>query len=115
MAADDRFTRDGDDLYHTAQVGIAEASLGTEIEVPLLGDEQMSVDVAAGTQPGTVLRIPRQGMPRSRGRGRGDLFVGIDVVVPGDLDAEQRAALDAFARLRGENPSAGKRRRRRKA
>ena len=112
---DPRFTRDGDDLYHTARVGIAEASLGTEIEVPLLGVEEMPVDIAPGTQPGTVLRIPRQGMPRSRGRGRGrgDLFVGIDVVVPTDLAAEEREALQEYARLRGERPT-GKRRRRRR-
>ncbi len=74
----------------------------------------MPVDVAAGTQPGTVLRIPKQGMPRSRGRGRGDLFVGIDVVVPTDLDAEERQALEEYARRRGERPAAGKRRRRKK-
>ena len=61
-----------------------------------------------------MLRIPRQGMPRSRGRGRGDLFVGIDVVVPTDLAGEERDALEEYARLRGERAATGKRRRRRK-
>ncbi len=111
---DPRFRRDGDDLYHAAELGIAEAALGTKIEVPLLGQVERTVEIAPGTQPGTVLRLARLGMPRIRGRGRGDLFVGVEVVVPGDLAPGEREALEEYARLRGERPAEGKRRRRRK-
>ncbi len=112
VTADDRFHRSGDDLRHRIQIGLAEATLGASVEVPLIGGESMDVDIPAGTQPGTVFRLSRQGMPRLRRRGRGDLLVDVEVVVPDDLTAEQEEALRAYAALRGETP-AGKRRKRR--
>ncbi len=108
---DERFRRDGDDLYHAARIGIAEAALGTTVDVPQIGGEPMPLDIPAGTQPGAVFHLPRQGMPRLRGRGRGDLFVQVDVEVPAKLNAEERAALEDFAALRGERVKQKRRRR----
>ena len=68
----------------------------------------------AGTQPGTVYRLSKQGMPRLRRRGRGDLLVEIDVAVPEKLSDEEEGLLRQFAELRGEQPAEGKRRRRRR-
>jgi molecular chaperone DnaJ len=59
-----------------------------------------------------VFRLNRQGMPRLRRRGRGDLLVEVDVLVPTDLTKEQEEALRTYGGLRGEEP-AGKRRKRR--
>jgi molecular chaperone DnaJ len=112
---DPRFERFGDDLAHTVNVGIAEAALGTSAVIPLLDGGSHDLDVPAGTQPGTVFRISREGMGRLRRRGRGDLLVEIRVEVPATLSAEEEDALRTFAGLRGESPAVGgKRRRRRK-
>ncbi len=109
---DERFQRLGDDLHHRLRLGLSEATLGASVSVPTLGGDDMEVDVPPGTQPGTVFRIARKGMPRLRRRGYGDLLVEVDVVVPTDLTAEQEEALRHYGDLRGEEP-AGKRKKRR--
>jgi molecular chaperone DnaJ len=110
---DPRFERHGADLVHRTRVGLAEATLGAEIEVPLVGEEPMTIDVPAGTQPGTVFKLSRKGMPRLQRRGRGDLLVEVVVEVPSGLDADAEAALRAYAEVVGESPAPGRRSRRR--
>lgn len=104
VGGDDRFQREGDDLVHHVTVGIAEAALGTEVEVPLLGGGTERLEVPAGTQPGWVTRLAGEGMSRLGRRGRGDLIVVADVVVPIDLTSEEEEHLRRYAELRGENP-----------
>ncbi len=111
---DERFTREGEHLHHVVRLGVAQASLGTTVDVPLLGGEQETVTIEPGTQPATVIRLPGAGMPRLQRRGRGDLFVEVAVEVPSDLSEAERAALEEYARLRGERLDQPKRRRRRK-
>ena len=101
MAPDERFTRVGDDLHHTVRLGVAEATLGVDLKVPLVGGELLDVAIPPGTQPGTVYRIDRQGMPRLRRRGRGDLLVEVEVLIPTDLDEEQADAMRHFGDLHG--------------
>lgn len=100
--------RRGADLLHRAQVPVADAALGTRIEVPTLKDP-VKVDVPPGTQPGAVLRVPGHGLPRWRASGRGDLYVTVSVVVPTKLSAEQR---QLYEQLR-QGPPAHRRRWRR--
>ncbi len=114
VAPDPRFERDGDDLWHRASVGVSEAILGTQVEVPLIDDEPTTMDVPAGTQPGTVVRMPRRGMGRLNGRGRGDLLVEINVDIPAKLTREEEEAVRRFAELRSESPAQPRSRRRRR-
>ncbi len=108
---DERWYREGPHLTHTVALGIAEAALGATVDVPLIegGEEEMAL--VAGTQPGTVIRMPGKGMTRVGRRGRGDLLVEVVVVVPTTLNAEQAEALRAYAELAGEHPAEGKKRR----
>ncbi len=112
VAADERFVRNGDDLYHRVKLGFSEATLGAEITVPLIDGEDMDIDIPPGTQPGAVFRLGRHGMPRLRRRGRGDLLVEVEVVVPTELTPEEEAALRSYGELRGERPTATRRKRR---
>jgi molecular chaperone DnaJ len=93
--------RDADDLIHRMRVNFVEAALGTEVEVPTL-DGASSMRIEPGTQPGTTLRMRGEGMPRLRGRGRGDLKVVVDVMVPTHLTGEQRDLLEKFDAVSGE-------------
>lgn len=115
VAPDERYQRRGDDLVYSLPIGIAEAALGTAVEVPLLEGGDVTVDIPAGTQPNTVIRIPDRGVPRLRRRGRGSLLVQVDVVVPSELTPEQEAALRNYGELRGEHARAEPPRRRRQA
>ena len=106
---DTRFQRVGDDLHHRVRIGFTEAAFGTEIEVPLLGGETETIDIPRGTQPETVYRLGKKGVPHLQRRGRGDLLVHIEVAVPTDLDDEQEDVLRTYGELRGEQPSTRKR------
>ena len=94
---DSRFTRDGDDLYFEKRISFATAVLGGDVTVPTLESEN-EVHVPAGTASHTLLRLRGEGMPRLRGRGRGDLIVRIIIEVPkpGDLSEEQKELLKKF-------------------
>jgi molecular chaperone DnaJ len=106
---DARFERVGDDLHHRVSIGFTEATFGVEVEIPLIDDETEMLDIPAGTQPETVYRLAKKGMPRLQRRGRGDLLVHVEVVVPTDLDADAESALRDYATVRGEQPSTKKR------
>jgi molecular chaperone DnaJ len=97
---DPRFVRDGDDLHTVVSVPMTDAALGATVSAPGIPDD-VEVEVAPGTQPGTVLVLPGQGMPTLRGSRRGDLYVTLDVAVPTRLSEEQRAALEGLARELG--------------
>lgn len=101
----ERFRRDGDDLVHHVSIGLAEAALGTGTEIELLDGGTTTVDIPAGTQPGWLTRVRGEGMGRLGRRGRGDLVVVADVVVPVELSRDEEEALRAYAELRGERPT----------
>lgn len=105
VRAHDIFQRDGDDLLCEVPVSFVQAALGAEIEVPTLNGKA-SIKIAAGTQPGTLFRVKGKGVKNVQGHGHGDLHVRIDVEVPTQLTADQRAKLQEFSQLCSgkENP-----------
>jgi molecular chaperone DnaJ len=93
VADDPRFLRDGSDLVTAVDVPAPAAALGTTVTVPTLEGEQ-EVEVAAGTQPGTVVTLRGLGMPTLGQGRRGDQRVVLNVVIPRNLDARQREVLE---------------------
>jgi molecular chaperone DnaJ len=78
------------------------AALGTSVSLETL-DGPETLTVQPGTQAGSVLTLRARGVPHlSRGVGRGDLHVHLDVETPGELDSEQQRLLRELAKLRGE-------------
>ena len=106
---DDRFERVGDDLHHRVSIGFTEATFGVDVGIPLLDGETENLEIPAGTQPETVYRLGKKGVPRLQRRGRGDLLVHVEVMVPTDLDSDSESALREYASARGEKPTARKR------
>jgi molecular chaperone DnaJ len=73
--------REGDDLVYDAAIAVPDAVLGARLKVPgLQGD--VKVDIPPGCQPGDVVRVSGEGMPRLGGRGRGDLWIRVEVTIP---------------------------------
>jgi molecular chaperone DnaJ len=95
VAADPLFARRGRDLTVTVPVTFPEAALGTKIKVPTLAGKPVTIKVPAGTSSGTVLRVRGRGIETRKGQG--DLLVTVEVAVPGELNDEQRQAVEAFA------------------
>jgi len=97
----DVFERDGANLHCETGVSFTQAALGAKLEIEGL-DGSATVDLPAGSQNGTRLRIPGRGLPGPRGHGRGDLIVDANVRVPTKLTRKQRELLEAFAQAGGE-------------
>lgn len=90
------FQREGNVLHCRVPINIAEAALGTEIEVPALDGSKVHVKIPAGTQHGTQFRVKDKGMPVYQRHGRGDLILHMAVEVPTNLTASQKEALQQF-------------------
>jgi molecular chaperone DnaJ len=93
---DERFVREGDDLITVLDVPAPLAALGASLVVPTLG-EPVTVEVAPGTQPGEVIMLRGQGMPRLQRHGHGDLRVVVNVQIPRRLSDEQRSLLQQLS------------------
>ena len=103
---DDRFERHGENLVHDLAVSFSQAALGARFTVPTpYGDE--SLEVPAGTQPGTVLQVRGKGLPRLGSSGTGDLLVRVHIWTPEKLSAEQEELFRQLAALEGEAPRRG--------
>jgi len=101
VARSELFQRDGDDLVHVYTVSVAQAALGTRSTLAA-PDGDVEVVVQPGTQPGRELVFRNKGVPRLRGRGRGDLRVLVHVEVPTRLTDQEAELLRKLAELRGE-------------
>ena len=98
---DERFVREGDDVYSTIDLTIVEAALGATRTIETL-DGELALDFDAGTQAGQIRVLSGRGMPVLQGFGRGAHRVLVNVLVPRRLSDEQRAVLEEFGRLTGE-------------
>jgi len=93
------FKRDGTNVYCEVPINLAQAALGTVIEVPTPDGGNARVTVPEGTQFGTTFRVRGQGIPHLGAKGRGDLHVAVRVLVPGKLTGEQRKLLEQLGRM----------------
>ena len=88
--------REGNNLFYTRVISVADAILGCEIQVPALdGPQRLKLD--PGTQSGTVERLRGKGLPGVNGYGlssRGDLYVKILVWIPRKLSRSEREAVE---------------------
>jgi molecular chaperone DnaJ len=92
---DDRFVREGNDIYTQVDLTIVQAALGATTTIETL-DGAIELDLPAGTQPGDVRVLRGKGMPVLQGFGRGDQRVLVNVSVPRHLSDEQRRLLEEF-------------------
>jgi molecular chaperone DnaJ len=99
---DERFTRQGTELITRADVPVTTAMVGGEVFVPTLEGE-VAIEVPAGTQQGDIGLLSGRGLPPLRGGRRGDQHVVFELVVPTDLDPEQRGAAERLAEMLGES------------
>ncbi len=94
---DPRFVREGNDIFSTIDLTIAEAALGATLTTETL-EGPVELEFPPGTQPGEIRVLAGRGMPVLQGFGRGDHRVLVNVVVPRRLTEEQRRLLEEFER-----------------
>lgn len=83
------FGREGDDLIAILEVPIADAALGSDVEIETL-DGISSLKIEAGSQHGDIITLKGLGSNRIRGRGRGDLKIQLRVLTPTRVDSKQK-------------------------
>lgn len=94
---DRRFQRKGDDLNTSVDIKYPQAALGCEVKIETF-DGFETLDIPAGTQPGSKLRIKGRGMPRLRGKGSGDMNILVKVTISKDPSAKERELLEQIAK-----------------
>jgi len=97
------FERSGaKDLKVRVPVTFTEAALGAQVKVPTL-DAPVTVKVPPGTQSGKTVRVRGRGIKPAKGE-PGVLLVTFEVVVPSELSAEARTAVEALGEKLPQNP-----------
>jgi DnaJ-class molecular chaperone len=98
---DERFERDGDDLYVDLPVSSYTLILGGTIEAPTLtGTVQMTVPPE--TQNEQLMRLAGKGMPHRNGKGNGDEYVRLIARLPQRLNDRERELYRELAAIRAE-------------
>lgn len=94
-----KFKRRGDDIYYESDIKFSDATLGTKKDIPTLAG-QVELKIPPGTQNGKLLKLKGMGMPHLNGRGRGDMYVKINIKTPTKLTRKQK---DIIEKLREEH------------
>jgi molecular chaperone DnaJ len=100
---DDRFERDGEDLYCEALVTYPQVVLGADVEVPGVTGPQ-TLHIPSGTQSGQVFTLRGRGLPRVNASGVGDLHVRVQVWTPQDLGDEEERLIEKLHEVQPKPP-----------
>ncbi len=100
MVQPDRFyKREGLDLIATVLINIAQATLGSKINVKTIDGKKVSIRIPHGTASGKRFRVRGQGV--KKGQEHGDLIVEVEITVPEQLTEEQERMMREFAEAGG--------------
>ncbi|MCZ2344182.1 MAG: J domain-containing protein [Bacteroidales bacterium] len=94
------FTRDGNDVLLEVPVGIAEAILGTKVEVPTVDGTRLTVKIPPGASGGSRIRL------RGKGINGGDQYLIIKVIAVAAADERSRELITEFAQLNPQDTRA---------
>jgi molecular chaperone DnaJ len=89
-------------------ISFAEAALGAEIDVPVLGGKTEKFRIPEGTQSGTSFTLRGKGIPDINSKRKGDLIITVATETPRNLNSKQKELLKAFADSLGEHNGANK-------
>lgn len=96
----DRFyRREGLDLVATVPINIAQATLGSRVNVKTIDGRKVSIRIPAGTPSGKRFRVRAHGVKKAETLG--DLIVEVEIVVPEKLTDEQERMMREFAESGG--------------
>ena len=101
------FKRSEENLFFEFPISLADAALGTTVDVPTIDGGKAKVKIPAGTQNGRQFRLRGKGMPIIRNKDCGDLYIRAVTEVPISLTKEQKNLLEQFKKLEDTktNPS----------
>jgi len=87
------FTRDGFDVYTDLEISYSKAVIGATVKVETI-DGQLEIKIPEGTESGQLIRLKGHGVQEVGGRGRGDHYVRVKIIVPKKISKNYRKLLD---------------------
>jgi len=85
-------TREGNNVIYNLFLNIADAALGTNIEVPTISGKA-KIKVPKGTQSGKLFRLKGKGLPSLNSYGRGDQLIDVNIYTPTSYSKEEETIL----------------------
>ena len=98
------FVREKDDVLCDIPVTVTQATLGANLEIPMVDGTKEIFSIPEGTQTGTRFKIRQKGFTRINGSTRGDFIFRIIVQTPKRLSKEQRDLFEKLAKTMNEQP-----------
>jgi molecular chaperone DnaJ len=96
---EDKFLkRDGANLIYDLYLNVADATLGTDVEVPTV-DGKVKIAIPAGTQGGKIFRLKNKGIPHLNQYGRGDQLIYVNIWIPKKLTPEEKKLMQTLKDL----------------
>lgn len=100
VSAHPLFRREGPHLLVEYPVSIAQAALGTQVDIPTMNG-RVTMKIPSGTQSGTVFRVRGKGLPDVHEHGTGDVLVRVIVETPTNMTSAQRRLLEEMGKSLG--------------
>ena len=103
------FTRKGTTVYCNVPITFTQATLGAELEIPMVNGTKEKFRIPEGTQSGTTFTIKGKGFKNINTLNNGDYVFTVNVQIPRRLSKEQRDLLVQLAKTMNEQPPIKKR------
>lgn len=95
------FERKGNDIYYNMDVDLYTALLGGKEVLQTLDGKKININIPAGTDSGTLLRVKDMGMTYSNSASlKGDLFVKLNIKIPKNLNQQEKELVKKLADIR---------------
>ena len=104
---DEFLERDGQNLHYQLYLNFADATLGTNTEVPTV-EGKAKIKIAPGTQSGKILRLKGKGLPSVNAYVKGDILIHANVWTPTELSKEEKTILEKLRSSENFEPKPGK-------
>lgn len=92
----DIFQRDGANIFCLIPVKMTQATLGAEIDVPIIDGGKTQIKIPTGTQTGKQFRLRSKGFSVLRSSSRGDMYIEVRIETPQHLTKRQKELLEEF-------------------
>jgi len=66
-------------------------------DVPTIAHKELSVKIPPGTKHKTMMRLSGHGLPYMKDKGKGDLYVLVNVTMPKNVTKKQKKLIEELA------------------
>lgn len=103
------FSRQGNNVVCNIPITFTQATLGAELQIPMVDGSKENYKISEATQPGSKFTIRNKGFKIINSNSQGDFIFTVQVEVPKRLSKEQRELLTQLAKTMNEQPPVKKR------